>query len=685
MAFVAPIIKFNASCAATTAIKGATTYGPNAFAVGAPRRQQNCPCAVQRRLASFSARAVGFSTTCLLQKTGVSVAQRRLVSFDIRATEKDFDDFNDGFLPTGARNRRRGPNFEDQFDEDFAPASILQEVSNSQLRKIQPGEVRNRALFDSPNQMPRRPRDSGMPRFRLDKLKQDNEMTSRHGILEFIIKEGRKDREDQLQDRRKRAEKELALRAKDNANIRAARPTSKRHSETSGKAQESSVPASNHAEEHESSSEVAALEQGKDKMAARSLEVQPKEGPQAEGRNEPTPELTFAVPNPREMFRLAGNFDAKQAELCSRAGEDEQSMFLAKRLSDAETSESVLAALPGRFSEITAENAAFALNKLASFPKSQSSDGFIRDDSRMNVVLKTLQKSFNQLPPGVQIDLLVAAVTLGLEFRWTDQLLANIESRLLAVETPLMVRALIAVTQMSKAKSVTGPSVACLASLKASILNSLQRRKPIEIRALPPLGVTSICGSLEDEAKEQRRKLLLSRLVDSFRHIVHRTKTATGTFRQTSDVATCLKAFGAASLVDDTLLGGVSAWVRSQPEPWNMAPICRSLSHVGKEQKEAMVVELLSPWLIAFTANPKVPFRIRLDAIWAFRDADTGNVESLRIALRQLCSDVAIDSASASAMVTSLPANERDALLQILAEVGLGTLLQILAEAGLET
>jgi len=96
-------------------------------------------------------------------------------------------------------------------------SQYLEDVTNSQLRKMGPVK-RTQALFDSPTEIVAT-RDRGA-RFRVDYSILDESLHAELGVLDEIIKDGRKEREETRQRHLRRAQKEKEMRARQGQGIR---------------------------------------------------------------------------------------------------------------------------------------------------------------------------------------------------------------------------------------------------------------------------------------------------------------------------------------------------------------------------------------------------------------------------------------------------------------------------------
>lgn len=93
----------------------------------------------------------------------------------------------------------------------------MKDVTNSKLRRM--GQAKQtKALFDSPEEI--RTKTDGKARFRVDSSILDESLHVELGVLEKIIKEGRKEREETRQRHLRRAAKEKEMRARKGQVIR---------------------------------------------------------------------------------------------------------------------------------------------------------------------------------------------------------------------------------------------------------------------------------------------------------------------------------------------------------------------------------------------------------------------------------------------------------------------------------
>lgn len=459
--------------------------------------------------------------------------------------------------------------FGERFEDD-GPV-VMEDLSNTQLRRLAPGSRRVRALFKGEGMHDDRrahlkrlkpTRTEGKPRFRLDHLVVDGSMILRDGTLANLIKEGRAEREDQMQAHRRRLEREKDIRSRTRGIRETERPARVARDERPADTGEAAKTSKGRGKSRQrrAPSEAPRSQQeddapGTDECEREASECSDTDAPAVERNG-----IEDAV-SPIRMLRRFGPTRSAQAHVGAantvfppRAERDIPVEQLLARVADADSAQSVFAAISGREKTLDTRVVIAALAAVARTSAAlRRGQGPSIAGAGSAALLERAGDLVHTLAPRDLLQVLSAVAQLGIAPAWLRDLLACVANNARAFDTRLLVTSLLA---LSSLRSVDASLAKESAALIAAVRRALRSRSK-EVAALSLLQAASLCSALarlgvKDPLVLQPAASALAARIEA------------GTDRPLN-VAAALSAAAAAAQAGPRVLGAVRRWLSTRP------------------------------------------------------------------------------------------------------------------------
>ncbi|CAE8696201.1 unnamed protein product [Polarella glacialis] len=593
-----------------------------------------------------TASAVGSGFLRAVSSRSVPLAAPRRSNFDEQFEERDPWQDNSGY---GGGGR------DEEWTGCAANLDLLEDVTNSQLRRLPPGAKRAKAMFDSDGfdkkgkgKSGPPPRGQGKAKFRVDNIRTDESLYTPHGTIEGLIKDGRKDLEQQRQRHLRHSEKEKDLRARQSQMIREVRsaktpgPETKKTSDSpSSEGAKAAADAATWSEEPvtaeaaEAGEAAEAAEEGAEQVRAEAQEGDKQQAgaaaaaareqePAAAAEPEPVAEDAL---RPQSMLRRMGVLPRRAAGPPGGA-----TTGVVRPLGAAVPLDG--ARLVSALQVLVTETAG------QKFVEGRGRDAQAQQQALTRLLLQ-LEANLESLPPRSVGELLSSLSQLGAAPEWTPRLLQRATAQAAAFDVRSAAAVLLAASRFLQRQvperdlagkgsnaalpplrdvlggrggsASTEPSIpAAAAGLVAALRRAFLRRKSEELRAVAPLEAASL--TVAWVRLRIRDAALMQPLAGALReHLeVPRSSLASASVQgalSLQDVLTCVAALGKTARADPLLLEAARRWLQQElsapkvaelllSRPDIFCALCRALQDVPPASKLSFSAELVRPHLL---------------------------------------------------------------------------------------
>eukprot|EP00927_Polykrikos_kofoidii_P085696 TRINITY_DN9386_c0_g1_i1.p1 TRINITY_DN9386_c0_g1~~TRINITY_DN9386_c0_g1_i1.p1 ORF type:complete len:1095 (-),score=124.03 TRINITY_DN9386_c0_g1_i1:543-3827(-) len=503
--------------------------------------------------------------------------------------------------------------FEHRFLEFEQSKPVLGDLTNTQLRKKPPGS-RGRALFDTggghaadassnfQRDKSRAANFRGKARFRTANFNPDGSLWYKDSPMESIIREGRREVEDDRQRRIRILEKEKELRSR-YSDINDTRPASGSLSRPK--------------RERSKDSQDVASSCGKS-IAPSTADPEPlSDITEQMSRNtdgggiaecgEMTSDATEISPSANRINDMSHVIELHSNRTGSQDVPDLDPRVMFERMCRSAKSKGTTENgehLQGRSSSEPAA-VVIALHEMARAVEAKEGQALREapyDAASVRAALRGFEGHVHSLTPADLCETMGAVARLGASPTWLPALLSNVARNARSFDGRALSIALLALIDLS-------PEAASLpeARLAAEALcHALSRRRPEELAGLEPLHTVSLCTALA-RLRTRAAATMRPALAAFTKHTAVR-----GTEFIMSDVTAVLSAAVVSGHANRSLLDAVTSWVQLSKMAMrdeDLAALCRAVVCVHPSLKYRLAAEVVQPWIEELCMRPCTSIR----------------------------------------------------------------------------